>query len=99
LHVSSGPSVRVGFGCVAPAGYEVETMPIATGAVIIRRQLICDAASACATKPTGVTRGNRWGILAVLFAVRNTIAFQFQSVAAVALLDEQIRRQPRRYRC
>jgi MFS family permease len=29
---------------------------------------------------------NRWGILAVLFAVRGTIAFQFQSVAAVAPL-------------
>jgi MFS family permease len=29
---------------------------------------------------------NRWGILAVLFAVRLTIAFQFQSVAAVAPL-------------
>ena len=29
---------------------------------------------------------NRWGILAVLFAVRSTIAFQFQSVAAVAPL-------------
>ncbi len=29
---------------------------------------------------------NRWGILAVLFAVRATIAFQFQSVAAVAPL-------------
>jgi len=33
----------------------------------------------------GVLR-NRWGILAVLFAVRATIAFQFQSVAAVAPL-------------
>ncbi len=29
---------------------------------------------------------NRWGILAVLFAVRLTMAFQFQSVAAVAPL-------------
>jgi hypothetical protein len=29
---------------------------------------------------------NRWGILAVLFAVRATMAFQFQSVAAVAPL-------------
>jgi MFS family permease len=29
---------------------------------------------------------NRWGILAVLFAVRGTIAFQFQSVAAIAPL-------------
>lgn len=29
---------------------------------------------------------NRWGILAVLFTVRGTIAFQFQSVAAVAPL-------------
>ncbi len=29
---------------------------------------------------------NRWGILAVLFAVRTTMAFQFQSVAAVAPL-------------
>jgi MFS family permease len=29
---------------------------------------------------------NRWGILAVLFAVRLTIAFQFQSVAAIAPL-------------
>ena len=29
---------------------------------------------------------NRWGILAVLFVVRLTIAFQFQSVAAVAPL-------------
>ena len=29
---------------------------------------------------------NRWGILAVLFAARSTIAFQFQSVAAVAPL-------------
>jgi MFS family permease len=29
---------------------------------------------------------NRWGILAVLLAVRSTIAFQFQSVAAVAPL-------------
>jgi MFS family permease len=32
---------------------------------------------------------NRWGILAVLFAVRFTIAFQFQSVAAVAPLLQQ----------
>jgi MFS family permease len=33
---------------------------------------------------------NRWGILAVLFVVRATMAFQFQSVAAVApLLGEQ----------
>ena len=30
--------------------------------------------------------GNRWGILAVLFTVRLTMAFQFQSVAAVAPL-------------
>lgn len=30
--------------------------------------------------------GNRWGILAVLFTVRLTVAFQFQSVAAVAPL-------------
>ena len=30
--------------------------------------------------------GNRWGILAVLFLVRATMAFQFQSVAAVAPL-------------
>lgn len=29
---------------------------------------------------------NRWGILAVLFAVRSTIAFQFQSVAVMAPL-------------
>jgi hypothetical protein len=29
---------------------------------------------------------NRWGILTVLFAVRATMAFQFQSVAAVAPL-------------
>ena len=29
---------------------------------------------------------NRWGILAVLFAARGTMAFQFQSVAAVAPL-------------
>src|SRR3981189_928873 len=29
---------------------------------------------------------NRWAILAVLFAVRATMAFQFQSVAAVAPL-------------
>ena len=29
---------------------------------------------------------NRWGILAVLFAVRTTMAFQFQSVAAVGPL-------------
>ena len=29
---------------------------------------------------------NRWGILAVLFMVRLTMAFQFQSVAAVAPL-------------
>ena len=36
-------------------------------------------------KGDGVLR-NRWGILAVLFAVRATIAFQFQSVAAVAPL-------------
>jgi MFS family permease len=30
--------------------------------------------------------GNRWGVLAVLFAVRLTMAFQFESVAAVAPL-------------
>jgi MFS family permease len=30
--------------------------------------------------------GNRWGILAILFLVRATMAFQFQSVAAVAPL-------------
>jgi MFS family permease len=29
---------------------------------------------------------NRWGVLAVLFAVRLTMAFQFQSVAAIAPL-------------
>ena len=29
---------------------------------------------------------NRWGVLAVLFTVRLTVAFQFQSVAAVAPL-------------
>jgi hypothetical protein len=29
---------------------------------------------------------NRWTILAVLFAVRATMAFQFQSIAAVAPL-------------
>jgi hypothetical protein len=29
---------------------------------------------------------NRWGVLAVLFVVRLTMAFQFQSVAAVAPL-------------
>lgn len=32
---------------------------------------------------------NRWGILAILFVVRLTIAFQFQSVAAVAPLLQQ----------
>ncbi|KYK43560.1 arabinose ABC transporter permease [Bradyrhizobium liaoningense] len=32
---------------------------------------------------------NRWGILAILFIVRLTIAFQFQSVAAVAPLLQQ----------
>ncbi|MGV7218519.1 MFS transporter [Bradyrhizobium sp. UFLA05-112] len=32
---------------------------------------------------------NRWGILAILFTVRLTMAFQFQSVAAVAPLLEQ----------
>lgn len=32
---------------------------------------------------------NRWGILAILFMVRLTIAFQFQSVAAVAPLLQQ----------
>lgn len=32
---------------------------------------------------------NRWGILAILFFVRLTIAFQFQSVAAVAPLLQQ----------
>src|SRR6195952_4000131 len=32
---------------------------------------------------------NRWGILAVLFAVRLTLGFQFQSVAAVAPLLER----------
>ena len=32
---------------------------------------------------------NRWGILAILFLVRLTIAFQFQSVAAVAPLLQQ----------
>jgi MFS family permease len=31
---------------------------------------------------------NRWGVLAILFAVRLTMAFQFQSVAAVAPLLE-----------
>jgi MFS family permease len=34
----------------------------------------------------GVSVRNRWGILAVLFMVRATMAFQFQSVAAVAPL-------------
>ena len=32
---------------------------------------------------------NRWAILAVLFAVRLTMGFQFQSVAAVAPLLER----------
>lgn len=32
---------------------------------------------------------SRWGILAILFFVRLTIAFQFQSVAAVAPLLQQ----------
>lgn len=35
------------------------------------------------------TLRNRWGILAILFVVRLTIAFQFQSVAAVAPLLQQ----------
>jgi MFS family permease len=35
------------------------------------------------------TLRNRWGILAVLFAVRLTMGFQFQSVAAVAPLLER----------
>jgi MFS family permease len=34
----------------------------------------------------GVSVRNRWGVLAVLFMVRATMAFQFQSVAAVAPL-------------
>ena len=35
---------------------------------------------------------NRWGVLAVLFTVRLTVAFQFQSVAAVApLLGREFR--------
>jgi hypothetical protein len=38
-------------------------------------------------KFTGATcRANRWDVLAVLFAVRLGMAFQFESVAAVALL-------------
>jgi MFS family permease len=43
------------------------------------------------TTYVGVKRlRNRWGILAVLFAVRATMAFQFQSIAAVApLLSSQ----------
>ena len=32
---------------------------------------------------------NRWGILALLFAVRTTMAFQFQSVAALAPLIQR----------
>jgi len=39
-----------------------------------------------ATTAGSETLRNRWGILAVLFAVRATMAFQFQSVAAVAPL-------------
>ncbi len=42
---------------------------------------------------------NRWGILAILFFVRLTIAFQFQSVAAVApLLEKSFGVEPCRYR-
>ncbi len=42
---------------------------------------------------------NRWGILAVLFAVRATMAFQFQSIAAVApLLSSEFGVGPCRYR-
>ena len=42
---------------------------------------------------------NRWSILAVLFAVRATMAFQFQSVAAVApLLGHEFGVEPCRYR-
>src|SRR3979490_2136099 len=37
---------------------------------------------------SGVLR-NRWGVLAALFAVRLTMGFQFQSVAAVAPLLER----------
>jgi MFS family permease len=43
-------------------------------------------ASGCAAARSEEALRNRWGILAVLFAVRLTMAFQFQSVAAVAPL-------------
>ena len=46
------------------------------------------AASACRNFQGSKNLHNRWGILAVLFTVRLTMAFQFQSVAAVAPLLE-----------
>src|SRR3954471_24010253 len=60
-------------------------MPIAANTLAIDSRIV-------PPQPAGKLHGrrrrlrNRWGILAVLFAVRATMAFQFQSVAAVAPL-------------
>ncbi len=67
-----------------------DALPIATAMLSSStRQLTSahHAASACASRLDGSDAlRNRWGILAVLFTVRLTMAFQFQSVAAVAPL-------------
>src|ERR1700749_3068120 len=60
-------------------------MPIAANTLAIDSRIV-------PPQPAGKLHGrrrrmrNRWSILAVLFAVRATMAFQFQSVAAVAPL-------------
>src|ERR1700739_2416096 len=47
---------------------------------------MCKRPPQAAAEPGWKVFRNRWGILAVLFTVRLTMAFQFQSVAAVAPL-------------
>ena len=67
------------------AGAEIAAMH--RRALSIVRALIPAARGlACATTCGSEALRNRWGILAVLFVVRLTMAFQFQSVAAVAPL-------------
>src|SRR5262249_33178890 len=57
--------------------------------VLLNREAIRRDLSLTTPQPGGETLRSRWGVLAILFLVRLTMAFQFQSVAAVAPLVEK----------
>src|SRR6478735_6708096 len=84
-----GPSAIVDLSCVGAGslcepGWDANLGIAATMSAPIDRLIALSQVAA--TTAGGETLRNRWGILAVLFAVRATMAFQFQSVAAVAPL-------------